>query len=142
MKQTVLFIMLTALTFSFSGCKKVEGKGGKATIKGKLMVHAYTNQGDTLLWTAPLGDHRVYIIYGDDNEETYHDDDIRSSYDGSFEFDYLEMGSYTIFTFEDCGYEAYPTFEECYESPILINTEITGKKEVVDVGTINVKMYI
>jgi len=41
----------------------------------------------------------VYIIYGD---ASYFGDDIKTSYDGTYQFDYLQKGSYTIFAYSKC----------------------------------------
>jgi len=42
---------------------------------------------------------RVYIIYGDAD---FYGNDTRTSYDGTYEFDYLRKGSYTIFAYSNC----------------------------------------
>jgi hypothetical protein len=78
----------------------------------------------------------VYIIYGDDADETYFHDDIKTSYDGTFKFRFLEPGNYRIFFYED------KTFAELTADPnganrkvIIKEVTINEKKEVVDLGT-------
>ena len=75
-------LVLTGLVLTgFSSCKKVEGPGGAATIKGKLLKEK-TIAGQTYYYDA--ADEDVYLIYG--NEDSFYDDDIKTSYDGTFEF--------------------------------------------------------
>ena len=45
-------------------------------------------------------DQEVFIIYGQQNNT--HDDDVNTSYDGTFEFKYLNKGNYEIFVYSDC----------------------------------------
>jgi hypothetical protein len=92
----------TALAFCFfaaAACTKEPGKGGTSTISGKVKVYDINGLGDTLdeYWAM---DEDVFIIYGD-NDETY-DDKISCSYDGSYRFDYLTPGVYTLFAYSDC----------------------------------------
>ena len=64
----------------------------------------------------------VYIIYGD---AAYFGDDIKTSYDGTYEFPYLRKGSYTIFAYSRCDTCA------AGQQPALINTEISKNHSVV-----------
>jgi len=81
----------------FASCAKDEGEGGTSTIKGKLFEKKYNNSYNTLLSESASPDQKVYIIYGGDHE-TY-DDDYNTSYNGEYEFNYLQKGSYTIFAY-------------------------------------------
>lgn len=126
----LLFSLGAALIFS-SGCTKIEGPGGAATIKGKIHVKEYDGANNLINeYDAPKFD--VYIIYGDTEGETYFDDDIETSYDGTFEFKNLEPGNYQVFVYEDCS--------TCLsgKSEKIIDVTIADKKEVVDLGVINV----
>ena len=76
----------------------------------------------------------VYIIYGAGN--TFYNDRIKTSYDGSFEFNYLEEGDYTVFVYEDNNdIINYPGGS----SAVVVTTSISGKKTTVDLGTIDTK---
>lgn len=117
--------------FLGSGCTKIEGPGGAATIKGKVHVTEYDGAGNEINnYFAPKFD--VFIIYGNEEGENFYDDDVETSFDGSFEFNFLEVGNYKIFVYEDCN--------TCFsgKSEQVIPVELTGKKEVFDVGTIEV----
>lgn len=132
----VYFVGLLFLTLPLSGCKKVEGPGGAATIQGKINIQVYDGA-ENLINEYEGHKFDVYIIYGDDPTETYFDDDVETSYDGTFKFRYLEPGKYRIFFYEDCNNSQQST---CYSGKVVteIEVEITDKKEIVDLGTINV----
>lgn len=118
-----------------AGCTKSAGLGGRAKIKGKLMGNFYYDDQLTQAnGSGILSDEDVYIVYGTD--DTYFDDDIKTSYDGSFEFNYLRPGTYTVFAYENC----FPCAG--LQKPKLMTVEITEKDAVIDLGTINVKKKI
>lgn len=119
-------LVLTGLVLTgFSSCKKVEGPGGAATIKGKVLKEK-TIAGQTYYYDA--ADEDVYLIYG--NEDSFYDDDIKTSYDGTFKFNYLEEGNYQFFVYSKCT--------SCLsgDTVLIQDVVISDKKEVVDLGTI------
>ena len=96
-----LFLITFTITF-FLSCEKNEGIGGTSMISGKIMAlegsfNPFTNQFDTTALYY-IQDENVYIIYGDDSTQVY-DDDFETSWDGSYEFDYLRKGNYILFTY-------------------------------------------
>lgn len=127
MKSILLLPLITVLLL-ISSCKKVEGTGGAAVIKGSLLGKKYNGVG-ALIAEYPLAKHDVYIVYG---TNTYFDDDIETSYDGSFEFRELQPGNYTIFL-----YEEDPTVASG-EAVIKKSVTISDKKETIDLGVIEV----
>jgi hypothetical protein len=60
----------------------------------------------------------------------HYSDDISTSYDGSFEFNYLRPGNYVVFMYENC----YPC--AALQQEKLFEVEITEKNQVVDLGEI------
>ena len=68
-------------------------------IYGKVYAYDYNNSG-VLQDEFYLADEDVFIIYGD--EDNYHDDSYKTSFDGSFRFQYLRPGTYTVFVYSDC----------------------------------------
>lgn len=115
------------MTVTLFSCTKEEGKGGRSSITGKIHMTDITGgiQGE---YDAPEYD--VYIIYGD--KDDVYDDDMKTNYDGTFEFKNLRKGAYRIFAYtkdlnEDSGI-----------APVFKSTEIGGD-ETVDVGTIEVE---
>jgi len=128
MKNIFLLVLIGLVITS---CTKEEGEGGSGTIKG--FVYEYKINAFSLDTTAryPAADQDVYIIYG--NEDTFYDDNIKTSYDGSFVFPYLQKGKYTVFVYEDCA--------TCLsgKKEILRTIEITKKNQVIDLDTIDIR---
>lgn len=81
-----------------SGCELGPGEGGRSTITGKVHLEEYNSAG-SLIKAYYVADERVYIIYGDG--DTYHDE-FRTSFDGSYRFDFLRKGDYRIFAYSEC----------------------------------------
>jgi hypothetical protein len=127
MKKLVGILSIAIIIPYLQSCKKVEGEGGGATIKGTLYEQRKNGFG-TVIAEYPAMDERVYIIYGGEN--TFPDDDVRASYDGSFEFRYLLKGKYKIFVYSDCS--TCPSGSEA----LIKEIEITDKKQVIDLDTL------
>lgn len=129
----VLGLLFTVL--ATSGCTKLEGPGGAATIQGKLYVREY-DSGGNLIKEYDGADMDVYIIYGNDPSETYHHDDIKTSYDGTFKFRFMEPGNYRIFYYQDLTYQELIANPNGPNQKVIIkDVTISSKKEVVDLGT-------
>lgn len=124
------FLGSTFLVLFLISCSKFEGEGGSATIKGIIREQKYNSLGNVIA-EYPIGDQDVYIIYGNGN--TFYDDDIKTSYDGSFQFRYLKKGSYKIFVYEDCS--TCPSGKK----EIIVPVEITKNNQTVTLDTINIK---
>lgn len=130
MKAFFYLLLISCSTVLISACKKVEGPGGSSAITGVLSAELYNTAG-TKIGEYPKANEDVYIIYGEGN--TIYSDKVTSSYDGSFKFDYLEKGKYSIYVYEDC--ETCPDGKQVK----LISSEITKNKSTVDLGTIAMK---
>ncbi len=125
-----IHILLFACILALFSCKKVEGEGGLGTIRGKIRVDNYNNAG-VFISTYPGAQEDVYIIYG--NDDNVQDDKVECSYDGSFEFRYLNKGKYRIFVYEDCASCASG------EQAIILDAEVSSKKDVIDLGEITIR---
>ncbi|MDB4324362.1 MAG: hypothetical protein ACKVJC_03240 [Flavobacteriales bacterium] len=130
MKLFSLSIVGLFLLLSLNSCKKIEGPGGSSSIVGKIHAEIYDGAGN-LLTEYDIEKEDVFIIYG--AESTTFDDDVETSYDGTFKFDFLEEGSYQIFV-----YEKDPNIPSGKVVKIL-TTEITTKNSIVDLGTIIIR---
>jgi len=97
MKINFSVLILGIGVLLFTSCAKDEGEGGTSTIKGKVMLKKYDNGYHTLLSESPAPDENVFIIYGSDHD-TY-DNDYKTSYNGEYEFKYLQKGTYKIFAY-------------------------------------------
>ena len=109
-----------------SACQKGSGTGGTSTIRGKIFVMNYNNSGQFVDSFYAQEEH-VYIIYGD---AAYFGDDVKTSYDGTYEFPYLRKGSYTIFAYSRC--------DTCAggQQPALLPAEISKNHSVVTLPTL------
>lgn len=133
MKVTIsFFLILFGSLVLLSSCKKYEGPGGKASITGTVIGKKYDGAGN-LLASYALMKHDVFIIYGNDTDNTIFNDDTKSSYDGKFKFDKLVKGTYRIFTYSKC-----PTCASG-DTTLLYTVEISDKKGEVDLGIIEVR---
>ena len=125
-----LILPIFILLFVFSSCRKVEGPGGSVTIKGVVIER---NHVGTSIFEYPAADQDVYLIYGSEN--TFYDDDVKTSFDGSFEFRYLQKGDYQVFSYQDNPTVASGTDE------VLLELNASSNNEVVVLDTIYIDKY-
>jgi len=121
-------LLLIAVPFFYS-CRKGPGPGGKATISGKIFEYKYNNEFTNLQGSYFKGDHDVFLQYDGDN--TY-SEKTSTHYDGTFEFEYLLPGDYTVYTYSKDSSLTTPG------SIAIIREVEIEKKETVDLGTIEV----
>ncbi|MDA8910254.1 hypothetical protein N9I21_00535 [Crocinitomicaceae bacterium] len=125
-----LILPIFILLFVFSSCRKVEGPGGGVTIKGVVIER---NHVGTSVFEYPAADQDVYLIYGSEN--TFYDDDVKTSFDGSFEFRYLQKGDYQVFSYQDNPTVASGTDE------VLLELNASSNNEVITLDTIYIDKY-
>jgi len=117
----------------FTSCNKSPGIGGKAIIKGKIIVDEISFIGE-IESNHPAQDHDVYIIYG--NSSSIPNDNTETSFDGAFEFKNLNKGDYIIFTYSEC--------KNCpngLDSVVLKNVSITNRKEIIEIEDIHIAEF-
>lgn len=120
------------LLLTLQSCKKDEGLGGTSTIKGRVIIHDF-DSGYQLSEPAeiyPAADERVYIIYGPDN--TIYDDDFDTSYDGYYEFKYLQKGTYRIFVYTEDSAGAFMGNPSLKDIPVFLTVEIPSNGSTVN----------
>ena len=125
-----LILPIFILFMVFSSCRKVEGPGGSVTIKGVVIER---NHVGTSIFEYPAADQDVYIIYGSEN--SFYDDDVSTSYDGSFEFRYLQKGDYQIFAYQDNPSVASGTDE------VLVQVNASENNQIIILDTIFIDKY-
>ena len=125
-----LILPIFILFIVFSSCRKVEGPGGSVTIKGVVIER---NHVGTSIFEYPAADQDVYIIYGSEN--SFYDDDVSTSYDGSFEFRYLQKGDYQIFAYQDNPSVASGTDE------VLVQVNASENNQLIILDTIYIDKY-
>jgi len=117
-------IIISLITYS---CKKEEGFGGNSSIKGKMIERVYNDDYSILLNERPAKDEDVFIVFGNDDVIG---DDSNTSFDGSFSFEYLFEGSYSVF------YYSEDTLSDSNEEMEEIITVDIDKNEEYDLGNI------
>ena len=115
---------------AFSSCQKVEGPGGTVTIKGVIIER---NHVGTSIFEYPAADQDIYLIYGSEN--SFYDEDLKSSFDGSFEFRYLQKGDYQVFAYEDDNSVASGMSE------VMVDVSATENNQVITLDTIYIDKY-
>lgn len=128
MKKIVIVFILGLF---FNACKKEAGEGGNSIIRGKVILREYT--AFPILYTeSEATDEDVFIIYGDDDNSI--DDRTRSSYDGSYKFQFLNKGKYRIF-----AYTEDTTLATLGQQKVVIKeVEITSNKSEVEAPVITI----
>ncbi len=123
-KYIIVFLFfLFPLTLLTQSCKKDEGTGGTASITGKVMVRQYNTNFTFLLEEFYAPDEDVFIIFG--NEPVY-GDKVSTNYDGTYRFEYLQEGNYTIFAYSEDSAE-YPTTQKI---PVLKHVKVSRNQNV------------
>jgi hypothetical protein len=119
--RIVVFILIS---LNFFSCKKQPGEGGFASIEGKVYVKDYDDSYTILTAQYYLPSETVYIIYGDGNEVA---NTVKTSYDGSFKFNYLRKGTYKIFVLSEDTTKPFLSVPK----EELVKVTITKRKEKV-----------
>jgi len=122
MKSKIALIVLVCLCF-FS-CKKQPGEGGFASIEGKVFLKNYDASYTILTAEYYFPGETVYIIYGDNTEVG---NTIKTSYDGSFKFNYLRKGKYKVYVLGEDSTKPYLSVPK----QELIEVNITERKQKV-----------
>ena len=124
-----IFGFILAVSVVAVSCNKEAGEGGTSSITGTILVNDFDGSG--VFQEQYLGqDEDVYIIYGT-ADQTY-DDNFSTSHDGTFRFDYLTPGDYTIFAYSRC--------DTCAggQEAIKRTVNVADKKTEYTVGTIEI----
>lgn len=129
MKSIQIIGLVAAVLVGFSSCEKGPGVGGTSTIRGKVITREYNGDFTILRDEYPGAKEDVYLIYGDDY---VYGDKFETNYDGSYEFNYLREGSYTVYAYSDDSTNLF-TDEKV---AVMQTVEITGKDQIVEVPDI------
>jgi len=128
--QTIAVILATMITgLIVISCSKEEGTGGTSVIKGKVIERHYNSNFTTLIEQFYAPDEEVFIVFGDD---PVYGDRVTTNYDGSYRFEYLREGNYTIYAYSEDSAN-YPTQRQI---PVIRQVKITGKNQTVEVDNI------
>ena len=125
-------LIIAAVVIVAAGCKKGAGEGGSSSITGKVTLLDYNGAFPFYCDTMPAQEKDVYIIYGD--ETSGFDNRVRTSYDGTFRFDYLRKGDYRIFVYTD---DTVNIFSQ-EQAVVLKEVTISKNRSTVEVPEITV----
>lgn len=134
MKSIIFSISLLLL---FSNCKKEAGAGGTSSIKGKVYAKYYDKYFYVLTDSAYAPEVDVYIIYG--NQSTF-GDRTRTNYDGTYEFKYLQIGTYKIYAYsrDSTGFFMHQVNKFAPPVAVIKTAEVTRRNQNVTVPDINI----
>ena len=118
-KVLLLFILFLSIFSLWTSCTKEEGEYGNSSIQGRVFATEYNSAG-VLKASYYMPYERVFIVYGDN--PTYNDL-VRTHHDGTFRFDFLSKGTYTVYAYSECI--------GCHEEiePVSITVDITKNRE-------------
>lgn len=125
MKKFILLIILSI--FIMPSCIKHEGFGGKAKIVGKIKIEEYNYDFSILKESYYAQNEDVFIVFGD---ETKIGDKTDTHYDGTFSFEYLQKGKYSIYVYSDDKNGNSISGK----IPIIYDVTINKRNEIVDIG--------
>lgn len=123
-KITIILIIALA---SFSSCKKEPGEGGFASIEGKVLLKNYDATYTILQSEYYAAGETVYIIYGNGSEIG---NTVKTSYDGSFKFNYLNKGNYKVYVLGEDPTKPYLSVPK--EELVEVTISEKKQKEVLD----------
>ena len=131
--KILFFFMVMVMLLVCMRCTKEPGVGGSATVTGKIYAKDFNTLG-TSTGEYYAQNYKVYLIYG--NEGGAFDDDVNTSHDGSFEFNYLQKGDYELFVYSDYSYCL--ACGNLGDSVISLKFQITDKKQELDLSDITI----
>jgi hypothetical protein len=125
----IFFTLLILSAVVLVSCKKEEGVGGTNKITGKVLIRQYNTNFTELQEQYYATDEDVFIIYGDDD---VYGDKTSTTFNGTYEFDYLREGKYTIYAYSKDSAD-YPSKKMI---PVIVEVNISGKKKTAEAKTI------
>ena len=122
-KNCILIFLILTLLAIHQSCTKEEGEGGTSSISGRVYVVNYYSYPIAIKDTCYAQEEDVYIIYGDDK---VYSDRFETHYDGTYRFQYLRKGKYTVFAYSD-------STGSSQDIPVIKKVEITDNNQEVEV---------
>jgi len=117
-------VLLVPLALFMNSCDKDEGTGGNSSITGKVRVRQYNTNFTYLVEEYGAQDEDVFIIYGDD---PVYGDKVSTNYDGTYRFEYLREGNYTVFAYSEDS-AGYPTK---HLIPVFKKVKVNRNQDIV-----------
>lgn len=122
-----LALMLTA------SCTPDPGLGGMATVTGVVMVEDWNSTFTNINSVYPAMREDIFLVFGD--EPTF-GEDVETHFDGTYRFQYLYPGKYTLYAYSDRL--ATPGNTNTRE-PVKLTFEITEKRQILSLDTLYIR---
>lgn len=129
----ILFCIFTTLTFVLAGCTPEPGLGGMATVTGVVMVEDWNSTFTNINSVYPAMREDIFLVFGD--EPTF-GEDVETHFDGTYRFQYLYPGKYTLYAYSDRL--ATPGNTNTRE-PVKLTFEITEKRQILTLDTLVIR---
>lgn len=129
-KTILLSIALFLLLFN-NACVQEEGYGGNSSINGIVIKQTFLKDESNLLFEAPAKDEDVFLVFGTDQVIG---DDVATSYEGYFQFNYLWPGDYKIYCYGDSAFNA--------DKIEVVKTVSLTRGEIISLDTIYIKKIV
>jgi hypothetical protein len=120
--KTLSMLSLILIVISVQSCSKEPGPGGTSSITGKIFIRDFNASLTTLLGEYYANEHRVYLVYGDDD---VYSEDTRTHYDGTYRFKNLRKGTYSVFAYSRVSTQISPSGYV----PVKKTVEITSNNQ-------------
>lgn len=125
--------MMALSVLLFGGCTPDAGLGGMATVTGVVMVEDWNPTFTSINSVYPAMREDVFLVFGD--EPTF-GEDVETHFDGTFRFQYLYPGKYTVYAYSDRL--ATPGNTNMRE-PVVMSFEITEKRQILTLDTLVIR---
>jgi len=129
----IALCIFTALWFALAGCRPEPGLGGMATVTGVVMVEDWNSTFTNINSVYPAVREDIFLVFGD--EPTF-GEDVETHFDGTYRFQYLYPGKYTLYAYSDRL--ATPGNTNTRE-PVKLNFEITEKRQILTLDTLYIR---
>lgn len=122
-------LVIFPLLILVSSCEKNPGEGGTSSIEGKIIIEEVDNFG-VVVKSYPAPEERVYIVYG--NNEFF-DNEVRTHYDGRYQFEFLNIGSYQLYAYSECFVDSctIPKYPELIDIGISANNQVVNAQDII-----------
>lgn len=128
MKNVSLIGLVFILIIILQSCTKEPGYGGNSGVYGVVKLKRYNSNFSKLKQESLFANATVYIVFKDGQG---FGDNVKTSYDGSFNFNHLVPGNYKLYV-----YSADTTMASSGQIPIIATATIKKAKEFVNIGDI------
>lgn len=96
LSKRMVFLLTLGVITGLTACKQEEGFGGTSSVSGKVYVLDYNTELTDLMGQYYATDEDVFIMFGDD---VVYADKTSTSFDGTYRFDNLKKGTYTVYAY-------------------------------------------